>query len=221
MTRYKGFSRLLDSFRRLGLLSSEPIREIKSWDQFLLSSAGGIVGQNVKKGDTSSVMRDILGSRQDETEEALRWLASHRSLSAHLLIYRLGLLPSTTQAVIRPPPSSLNTPIDLLANLLSQKLAYAPHERDSCLLHHSFELAPVDSSQPQGQKVTASLLLNGDENASAMSVTVGKTLAFAAGRVLDGKVGVRGVTGPYDREVWEGVLDDLEAVGVRVNETWS
>jgi len=69
--------------------------------------------------------------------------------------------------------------------------------------------------------VTASLLLNGDENASAMSVTVGKTLAFAAGRVFDGKVGVRGVTGPYDREVWEGVLDDLESVGVRVNETWS
>ena len=138
------------------------------------------------------------------------------------LIHRLGLLPSATaQKIIRPPPPSLNTPIGLLANLLSQKLAYAPHERDSCLLHHSFELAPTQSGQNQGQKVTASLLLNGDENASAMSVTVGKTLAFAAGRVLDGKVGVRGVTGPYDREVWEGVLDDLESVGVRVNETWS
>lgn len=143
------------------------------------------------------------------------------------LISRLGLLPSAsesaitdTQALISPPPPSLHSPIDLLANLLSQKLAYAPHERDSCLLHHSFELSPNHPDQPS-QKVTASLLLNGDENASAMSVTVGKTLAFAAGRVLDGKVGVRGVTGPYDREVWEGVLDDLESVGVRVNETWS
>jgi alpha-aminoadipic semialdehyde synthase len=69
--------------------------------------------------------------------------------------------------------------------------------------------------------VTASLLLNGDENASAMSVTVGKTLAFAAGRVMDGHVRVRGVTGPYDKEIWGGVLDDLESVGVRVNETWT
>jgi alpha-aminoadipic semialdehyde synthase len=49
---------------------------------------------------------------------------------------------------------------------------------------------------------------------------VGKTLAFAAGRVMDGYVRVRGVTGPYDREIWEGVLDDLDNVGVRVNETW-
>jgi hypothetical protein len=40
--------------------------------------------------------------------------------------------------------------------------------------------------------VTASLLLNGDENASAMSVTVGKTLAFAAGRVLGLMIGKSG-----------------------------
>jgi alpha-aminoadipic semialdehyde synthase len=204
----------------LGLLKSERIKGVESWDQFLLNSAGGIVGQQIKKGDMSSVLRDILGSQQTETEEALRWSVFDPREQRNLrLTYRLGLLPSATaQGTTRPPPSSLNTPIDLLANLLSQRLAYAPHERDSCLLHHSFELS--DSSN-QVQKVTASLLLNGDENASAMSVTVGKTLAFAAGRVLDGKVGVRGVTGPYDREVWEGVLDDLESVGVRVNETWS
>lgn len=53
-----------------------------------------------------------------------------------------------------------------------------------------------------------------------MSVTVGRTLAFAAGRVLDGHVRVRGVTGPYDKEVWGGVLSDLEETGVRVNESW-
>jgi hypothetical protein len=71
--RYKGFSTLLDSFRRLGLLSSERIKRVENWDQFLINSAGGVVGQQVKKSDMSSVMRDILGSRQNETEEALRW----------------------------------------------------------------------------------------------------------------------------------------------------
>jgi alpha-aminoadipic semialdehyde synthase len=115
-------------------------------------------------------------------------------------------------------------PIDLFAALLSQKLAYAPHERDSCLLHHTFKLSSpggVSGNQSQEQTVTASLLFNGTEKESAMSVTVGKTLAFAARRVLDGDVRVRGVTGPYDKEVWGGVLSDLENVGVRVNETWS
>lgn len=122
-----------------------------------------------------------------------------------------------TRSAMTPP--TLCTPIDLFAALLSQKLAYAPHERDSCLLHHTFKLSSPGTRHDE--TVTASLLLNGDERSSAMSVTVGKTLAFAAGRVLDGQVRVRGVTGPYDKEVWGGVLSDLEDVGVRVNETWS
>jgi alpha-aminoadipic semialdehyde synthase len=53
-----------------------------------------------------------------------------------------------------------------------------------------------------------------------MSKTVGKTLAFAALRVADGHVRGRGVQGPYEREVWEGVLDELESAGVRVEEKW-
>jgi len=71
--RYKGFSTLLDSFRRLGLLRSERIKGVENWDQFLLTSAGGVVGQEIKKGDMSSVMKDVLGSQQEETEEALSW----------------------------------------------------------------------------------------------------------------------------------------------------
>lgn len=115
-------------------------------------------------------------------------------------------------------PTTLNTPIDILAYILSQKLAYGPKERDSCLLHHAFEV------QGQGgdlQRVTASLLHYGTPGgASSMSITVGKTLAFAALRVVDGEVKGRGVKGPYEREVWEGVLDRLEEAGVEVIEDW-
>jgi hypothetical protein len=55
-------------------LSSERITRVENWDQFLINSAGGIVGQEIKKGDMNSVMRDILGSQQGETQEALQWL---------------------------------------------------------------------------------------------------------------------------------------------------
>ena len=54
-------------------MSSERIKGVENWDQFLVNSAGGVVGQEIKKGDMGSVMRDILGSQQEETEEALRW----------------------------------------------------------------------------------------------------------------------------------------------------
>jgi len=71
--RYKGFSTLLDSFRRLGLLSSERIKGVEKWDQFLINSAGSVAGREIKKRDIGSVMKDILGSQQEETEEALKW----------------------------------------------------------------------------------------------------------------------------------------------------
>jgi len=138
--------------------------------------------------------------------------------------YRLSLLPGnsrSSQAISRPSTKSL-TPIDLFAQLLSTKLAYAPHERDTVLLHHTFKLVsdhPDPSVVPQ--TVTASLLYNGTEEASAMATTVGKTLAFAALRVVDGDIKARGVRGPYEREVWEGVLDRLEEAGVGVVENWS
>jgi alpha-aminoadipic semialdehyde synthase len=100
-------------------------------------------------------------------------------------------------------------------------LAYLPHERDSALLHHSFKLQDPAGGGGAEQEVTASLLCYGSDEGSAMSITVGKTLAFAALRVLDGHVTSRGVVWPYEREIWQGVLDSLEEAGVRVEEKWA
>lgn len=138
----------------------------------------------------------------------------------------------------------MSTPIDVFALMLSQRLAYRAGERDTCLLHHAFEVVPAgrgsrppprtgeqevggrddlpshthDYGTPSTQRITASLMHYGTPRASSMATTVGKTLAFAALRVLDGQVRIRGVCGPYEREVWEGVLDLLEDVGVKVKE---
>ncbi|WVQ99333.1 hypothetical protein IAU59_006466 [Kwoniella sp. CBS 9459] len=206
--RYQGFSTLLDSFRRLGLLRSEALKTVPdSWESFLLASAGRELEHKatLSSRDLTSVMRDLLGSKQaEETNNALQWLS---------------LLPTSSPSSLPIPNLRAPVPVDVFAHLLSHKLAYAPGERDTCLLHHSFTLAhPQDQRQ---QEVTASLLCYGDDKASAMSVTVGKTLAFAALRVVDGLVKGRGVMGPYEREVWEGTLEKLEEVGVVVEEKWS
>jgi alpha-aminoadipic semialdehyde synthase len=149
---------------------------------------------------------------------------------------RMDLIGPASQI---PTPGSSIIPIENLATVLAAKLAYLPHERDSVLLHHTFALVrrshpssnvtsnpSVDQERgrgvilPRRDVVTASLTCYGTPETSAMSTTVGTTLAFAALRVLDGGVAARGVRGPYEREVWEGVLGDLERVGVRVEEKW-
>ena len=141
------------------------------------------------------------------------------------LTCRLGMWPSSSlPSPAIPNISSAQTPLDILAATLSSRLAYSPGERDTCLLHHSFTLVPSSGSESGqsggGERVTASLRHYGTPEASSMSITVGKTLAFAALRVLDGHVTQRGVTGPYRREVWEGVLGCLEEAGVKVVESW-
>lgn len=116
------------------------------------------------------------------------------------------------------PPASIRTPIDLLAHLMTTKLAYLPGEQDTVLLSHRFTLAPKTQGE-QEQVISASLLAKGSPTASAMSRTVGCTLALAAGRLLDGGVSERGVRGPYGAEVWQGVLEGLSTLGIDVKET--
>lgn len=135
-------------------------------------------------------------SRVEELKEALEWLG---------LISGGASLPAV--------PSGKQAPIDLLAALLADRLRYQPKERDLVVLSHEIV---AKSRKPEAKQETYSsqLIVYGDSKASAMSRTVGLPVAFAALRVLDGHVKVRGVSGPTDRSIWKGVLEDLDSVGL-------
>lgn len=72
--RYQGFSKLLDAFRRLGLLSSEPLdAPVESWDAFLPKTAGRAVSSTLRPGDVQGALRDLLGDVPEEAVQALEW----------------------------------------------------------------------------------------------------------------------------------------------------
>lgn len=204
--RYQGFSKLMDAFRRLGLISQSQLNgPVPSWPAFLAASMSASLGEKVSEKDLVAAIRSLLGNDADATLDALKYFS---------------LLPEATSNA--PPLPQASAPIDYFAALLANKLAYKPGERDTCLLHHGFRVVPKGA--PEGtpeQTVTASLLCTGNEKASSMATTVGCTLAFAALRVADGKVDARGVHGPYSKDVWSGVLDELANIGVEVKETWA
>ncbi|GMK58401.1 hypothetical protein CspeluHIS016_0504330 [Cutaneotrichosporon spelunceum] len=206
--RYQGFSHLMDRFRALGLLGTEKIEPAGSWPGFMAASMTQTLGREVTEENLLQAVEEVTGA----DEEVI------------LALQYFSLLPLTSASGAPAPPAlpkAPQAPIDTFASLLSKKLAYASDEHDSVLLHHAFKVVPAGSSEGTGeQTVTASLLCTGDERASAMSTTVGCTLAFAALRVADGLVQVRGVTGPYTKDVWAGVLYELEHIGVKVKETW-
>lgn len=211
--RYQGFSRLMDAFRRLGLISEAQLgAPVSTWPGLLAAAMSAALGETVREADVVPAIRSLLGADADATLDALGYLS--------LLPGAGAAAGAGAGAGLAVPQAS--SPIDLFAALLASKLAYRPGERDTCLLHHGFRVVPkgAPAGAPE-QTVTASLLCTGTERASSMATTVGCTLAFAALRVADGKVAARGTHGPYDKDVWGGVLDELASIGVEVKETWA
>lgn len=59
------------------------------------------------------------------------------------------------------------------------------------------------------------MILTGEKNGiSAVSKTVGYTVAIAAKNVLIGKIKTVGVIGPFIQEVYSSVGDELEKIGL-------
>jgi len=122
-----------------------------------------------------------------------------------------------------PIPPKPMAPIDLFAALLAHKLRYESSERDLVVLHHEVVARQTPTTQvrtPAEETYTSSLVSYGTPKASAMSRCVGLPVAFAALQVLDGGVNTRGVHGPTDRSVYEGVLDRLESVQLGMTESF-
>ncbi|KIO22928.1 hypothetical protein M407DRAFT_215717 [Tulasnella calospora MUT 4182] len=205
--RYQGFSRVLDVFREIGLLSTSPKDAVilnsthGGWQSLVASSLARKLGDIRTSGDTP----------------------------------RLCMVPSSFAGDLPPLPSANSpvAPLDLLTTLLAHKLRYKPDERDMVILSHEIISVPKSSNTARavdpltiqgGKKHTSTLVTYGIPSilgASAMARTVGLPLAIAALKVLDGKVASRGVKGPCDcgRPLWGGVLEGLEERGIAMKES--
>jgi alpha-aminoadipic semialdehyde synthase len=111
-----------------------------------------------------------------------------------------------------------STPLELFAMILGNKLKYGPMERDMVVLSHEV-IVHGDQQHSQQEAHRSTLVAYGDESASAMAKTVGLPVAFAALDVLDGRVEMRGVCGPNEKEIYKSVLGKLEEVGLGMVES--
>ena len=120
-------------------------------------------------------------------------------------------------------PTTALPALDLFALLLAHKLRYEPHERDMVFLSHELISRPrtADPYTDAHEEIhTSSLIVRGTSEHSAMALTVGLPVAFAALRILDGEVHVRGVVGPTaDVGLYTPILKDLETVGLGMRES--
>ena len=84
------------------------------------------------------------------------------------------------------------------------------------VMHHEFEY----EFDKTCFRVTSSMVnLGEDPIYTAMSNTVGLPVAIAAKMILNGEIGLKGVTLPIQKEVYLPILKELESYGITFKES--
>ena len=139
------------------------------------------------------------------------WAAPVRPLqneeTAALYQY-LGLYEAT------PLPENARTNADVLQYLLEHRLNMSPSDCDMIVMLHELEF--------KGGRVSSSLVVKGaDSLRTAMAKTVGLPLGIAARLLLEDQISVRGLHIPILPEIYNPVLNLLEAQGICFEETFA
>jgi len=114
-------------------------------------------------------------------------------------------------------PAGQTAPIDILTARMLEKMPYAAGERDMLILRHEF-LAEYPS---HAERITSTMVDFGIPNGdTSMARTVGLPAAIGVKLILTGKIALTGVQIPVVPEIYEPVLNELEAQGIRFVETW-
>ena len=104
------------------------------------------------------------------------------------------------------------SPARILEDLLLQKWALKPHDKDMVIMQHEFEYVAGTGEKKQ---LTSTLVMKGEDHVhTAMAKLVGLPLGITAKLVLTGRLTTTGVHIPVFPEVYEPVLAELAEMGI-------
>ena len=104
------------------------------------------------------------------------------------------------------------TPAKVLQKILEEKWQLGPGDKDMIVMQHQFDY----EKDGVEKKRFSTLVYVGEESPhTAMSVTVGLPLAMVARRILEGNYKQKGVQLPIQADIYNPVLKELEAYGIR------
>ncbi len=106
--------------------------------------------------------------------------------------------------------------LDILSELLLEKLAYKNGERDMIILRHTFTIKNSDNTR---ERITSTLIDYGIPHGdTSMARTVSLPLAIGVSLMAEEKIPLRGVQIPTKKEIYEPVLKELENLDIKMVE---
>lgn len=107
------------------------------------------------------------------------------------------------------------TPAQMLQYILEDSWTLAQDEKDMIVMYHKFGF----EKDGVKQQIDANMVVLGENKSyTAMAKTVGLPVAITALQILNGNITTPGVQIPIQKEVYEPVLKELEAYGIRFKE---
>ncbi|XP_066174667.1 alpha-aminoadipic semialdehyde synthase, mitochondrial isoform X2 [Sylvia atricapilla] len=191
--RYKGYSRTMRGFVKLGLINPDPNPLLNSttprltWKELMCKLVG------IKSPAEPRVLKEAVFSKlgKDKSQlEAVEWL---------------GLLGDE----LVPEADSI---VGALAKHMEMKLPFGTGERDMIVMRSEIGLR-----HPSGhlEDKCIDLVVYGDNQGySAMAKTVGYPAAIAAKMVLDGEISAKGMVIPLTKNVYGPILERVRAEGI-------
>ncbi|NXD11289.1 AASS protein, partial [Nothocercus nigrocapillus] len=191
--RYKGYSKTMGGFVKLGLVNPDPNPLLSSakppltWKMLMCNLVG------IESSAEYSALKEAVFSKlgKDKSQlEAVEWL---------------GLLGD------EPVPSA-NSIVGALAKHMEVKLPFGTGERDMIVMRNEIGLR-----HPSGhlEDKFIDLVVYGDNNGySAMAKTVGYPTAIAAKMVLDGEINAKGMVIPLTKNIYGPILERVRAEGI-------
>ncbi|KAI5627062.1 alpha-aminoadipic semialdehyde synthase, mitochondrial, partial [Silurus asotus] len=192
--RFKGFSRAMSSFVKLGLINTEhcPMLEHTadpvSWKELLCKQIG--LSPDVSTESFEEAVFNHIG-RDEFKMQTLKWF----------------------EMLSEEPVPHANTTLEALTKHLEDKLSFDKGERDLLIMKND-----IGIRHPTGELEMKhiSMVVYGDANGfSAMAKTVGYPAAIAARMVLDGELNTKGLVVPLTKNIYAPVLRRLKQEGLQ------
>jgi saccharopine dehydrogenase-like NADP-dependent oxidoreductase len=188
--RYPGWHEFILAFEALNLLNDTTLESGNTSNAEILADLNDLDPENIR----SQVARKLNIPESSNVIQALEWLG----------LFKQDIFDCKGA-----------TAIDLLAGIMSKKMAYADQERDMVALQHRFKARFPDHDE----KITSTLVDYGiPGGASSMSRTVSLPLAIVVKLILEDKINLSGVRIPIDPSIYEPVLAELKTLGIEFKE---
>ncbi len=193
--RYKGWCETIDAMKSVRLLNT--------------------VQEDFSGKTYADMMRDRLGGLKGNIKKQL---TDHLSLSIDSAAIKsfewLGLF--SDKKIL----SFMKTPFDIVSGLMMDKMMLGEGERDMTVLKHIFLARHRDGST---EIISSQMVDYGSASAggdTSVARTVALPAAIAARLITEGKISLKGVYRPVEKEIYMPVLESLEEMGIRTKEEY-